>query len=194
MSALTTTFKELHEWDACRPGYRKLAKGLGGIRSYGRTTPIQVSKVLDICGIDDCFWVIERAALNEDYERELRLLACDYAERVLSIFESEYPGGHRPRRAIETARRYATGDASKEELADASASAIAAAEAAAKAAKAATWAAWAAASAATWTATSAATWAAIWAARDAGSADERTAQTQMLRDVLVKLEAEEPKA
>ena len=173
MSALTTTFKELHGWGACKPGYRKLAKGLGGIRSFGRTTPIQVSKVLDICGIDDCFWVIERAALNEDYERELRLLACDYAERVLSIFESEYPGDHRPRRAIETARRYATGDASKEELASASASATAAAEAAeaakaaAKAAKAATWA--------------------------AGSADERTAQTQMLRDVLVKLEAEEPK-
>jgi hypothetical protein len=193
MSALTTTFKELHEWDACRPGYRKLAKGLGGIRAYGRTTPIQVSKVLDICGIDDCFWVIERAALNEDYERELRLLrllACDYAERVLSIFESEYPGDHRPRRAIETARRYATGDASKEELASASAAEEDAAKAATRtAAWAAVWAAiWAARA---WAWASGAAKAATWAA---GSADERTAQTQMLRDVLVKLEAEEPKA
>ena len=186
MSALTTTLKELHDWGACKPSYRKAAKALGGIRTYGRTTPIKLSQILDICGIDDFFWVLRHAALNQDYERELRLLACDYAERVLSIFESKYPSDHRPRRAIATARRYAIGDASKEELASAKDAAWAAA-----------WDAWTAAKdvaeAAAWAAAEDARnaiWVAAKAAWPAGPPDERTVQTQMLRDVLLKLEAE----
>ena len=116
MSALTTTFKELHGWGACRPGYRKLAKGLGGIRTYGRTTPVKLSQVLDICGIEDCFWVLDRATLDKSYAPEIRLLICDYAELILPIFEDKYPGDSRPRAAIETARRFANGEATTTEI------------------------------------------------------------------------------
>jgi hypothetical protein len=49
-------------------------------------------------------------------DRERRLLACDYAERVLPLFELPYPDDHRPRQAIESARRYADGEASEEEM------------------------------------------------------------------------------
>ena len=217
-TGLTTTFKELHEWEACKPSYKKLAKKLGGIKTYGQNTPIKLSQILDICGLDDCFWVLERATLNKNYTREIRLLGCDRAERVLPIFESEHPEDLRPRHAIETARRYAIGDASKEELRAAGWDANRAAGAVRVAAWVATRAAWAAgdaegalraAWAADWdplaaagavraarTAAGAAVWDTAWAAAEAAGDAARaaawdaeyTAQTQMLRDVLLKLE------
>ena len=64
-------------------------------------------------------------------ERNLWLLACDFAERVLPIYEARFPGDDRPRRAIEVRRRYEMGQATLEELANAYA---AAADAAANAA------------------------------------------------------------
>jgi hypothetical protein len=77
-------------------------------------------------------------------ERTQRLLAADCAERVLPIFERERPNDDRPRLAIEVARRFADGLATKAELAAAGDAAWAAAEAAAWAAATAAWAAWAA--------------------------------------------------
>ena len=63
--------------------------------------------------------------------RTLRLFAADCAERVLPLFEARYPDDDRPRRAIETARRYAEGQATKVELRAAAAAAYAYAAAAA---------------------------------------------------------------
>jgi hypothetical protein len=63
-------------------------------------------------------------------DRNLRLFACDCAERVLPLFEKDHPNDNRPRAAIETARRFANGQATWEEL-DAARAAVAAA-----------WAAW----------------------------------------------------
>ncbi len=68
-------------------------------------------------------------AVNID--RELRLFACDCAERVLYIFEREHPNDKRPRAAIEVSRRFADGKATMTELAAARAAARAAAWAAA---------------------------------------------------------------
>ena len=50
-------------------------------------------------------------------ERTARLFACDCAEMVLPIFEKDYPNDKRPRQCIETARRFADGKATTEELA-----------------------------------------------------------------------------
>ena len=95
-------------------------------------------------------------------EQNLRLFACDCAEDVLHFFEDKSPDDLRPRNAIETSRRYANGESTREEL-------NAARDAAWDAAWAATWAAawaatWAAARDAAWDTAQAATWA---AARDA---------------------------
>jgi len=49
-------------------------------------------------------------------DRALRLFACDCAERVLPIYEKEYPDDDRPRKAIAVARLYADGKATQEEL------------------------------------------------------------------------------
>ena len=92
-----------------------------------------------------------------------RLFACDCAEHVLPIFEKQYPDDKRPRSAIETARKFALGTATQDELDAAWGAAWAAARAAAWAAA---WAAGGAAGAAAW----AAGGAAGGAARDAAGA------------------------
>jgi hypothetical protein len=111
-------------------------------------------------------------AVNID--RELRLFACDCAERVLHIYERDN-SSKAPRQAIEVARRFANGKATNEELA-AAREAAGAARAAARAAvrEAAAWAAaWAAAAGAARAAVrEAAAWA---AAREAAAGAARAA-------------------
>jgi hypothetical protein len=63
-------------------------------------------------------------AVNID--RELRLFTADCAERVLYLWEREYPDDLRPRVCIETARRFANGQATAKELAEAAEAAEAA--------------------------------------------------------------------
>ena len=72
-------------------------------------------------------------------ERTARLFACDCAEHVQHIWRKGYPDDNRPQAAIDTARKFANGEATAEEMAAAWAAAWAAAGDAARAA------AWAAA-------------------------------------------------
>jgi hypothetical protein len=155
----TTRFRLLHDAGACKERYRFLAKALGGIKAYGRDTPITLLQILDINGFDDALWALRAC---DDAETFSRLLACDYAEHVLPIFETQYPDDDRPRKAIAVSRRHAHGEATDAELSAAWAAwdaARYAAGAAARAAGAAAWAAWHAAGAA-----GAAAWHAAWAA------------------------------
>jgi hypothetical protein len=96
-------------------------------------------------------------------QKSLRLFAADCAERVLPIFEKEFPNDDRPRRAIKAARDFARGKISDAARAAARAAAGAAARAAARAA------AWA-------------------AARDAALYAARAAQNVQLEALLMKLE------
>ena len=197
---LTTTFKKLHEAGACTGRYRFLAKGLGGITKYGKDTPIPLIKLLEINGSDDALWALRACEPEAERDKLARLFACDCAERVLHICESKYPDDKRPRNAIETARRFAEGKATKEEMAaawDAAgvAAGVAAWDAARDAARAAAWvaardAAWDAARAAAWDAARdaarAAAWDAAWDARDAAGAAEQDWQLQHLKELLAK--------
>lgn len=49
-------------------------------------------------------------------EKQLRELACAFAEHTLHIFESHAPEDRRPRRCVEVARLHCVGRASSEEL------------------------------------------------------------------------------
>jgi hypothetical protein len=82
---------------------------------------------------DWMLWLAKNRGVKLD-ESKLRLFACDCAEQVLPLFEREYPEDKRPRVAIETARRFANGEATQQELAAAWDAAGAAAGAAAWAA------------------------------------------------------------
>lgn len=60
--------------------------------------------------------VVRRARLLRETawnDRSARLFACDCAERVLSIWEEEFPDDENPRRCIEVARAFAEGRASE---------------------------------------------------------------------------------
>ena len=114
-----------------------MAKTLGEVRKYGLDTLIPLDRILEVCGLEDTLWSLR--IIIEPADKEIRLLACDYAERVLSIFEEIFPDDKRPRVAIETARKYANSEASEKEL-----NAAACAACAAWAGRAAACAAWAA--------------------------------------------------
>lgn len=102
-------------------------------------------------------------------EQSARAFACDCAEHVLPIFDRLAPDDDRPRKAIETARRFARGEADQEELAAAWDAARDAARAAARAAAR--------------DADRAASWAAAWdVARDADRAADRAAARDAARD------------
>jgi hypothetical protein len=97
------------------------------------------------------WWAGRLAGPPGDDRRLLVLAACDCAVLALPLFESKYPSDARPRVAIDTARAWAHGKATPDQV-NAAAAAAASAYAAA-AAYAAASAAYAAASAATATAT-----------------------------------------
>lgn len=158
---LTTTFDRLHKAGACEDGYRKLAKHLGGIRKYGRNTPITLLTVLDSIGLDDALRGLR--ATVEPAEGFARDTACDFAERARNHGGTPDP---RSIAAVETARRHARGLATDDEL---------------TAARAAAWDSRVAAGDAFW--------AASWAAWDAGVA-ERQWQSERLRARLLAHDAE----
>ena len=150
---------------------------------------ITLVQALDATSIHDAFWWFRTNDLTPDQERDLRLLTCDYAEHVLHIFEDKYPDDSRPRHVIETARLYAVGQATKEELKKAQRAADAAARGAyaARAADAAYAAARAADAAARGAAARGAYAAAAARAADAAARGaERNYQTEKLRELLIE--------
>ena len=103
-----------------------------------------LEEFLDLEGLthEDKKWVFFRSIPKDN----LRLIAADFAKRVLHIYESKYPNDDRPRKAIEAARNGAADAAAY--AADAAADAADAAARSAYAADAAADAAYAAARAA----------------------------------------------
>lgn len=153
---LTTTLKEIYERSTHSHKLEKLLKRLGKTYAEAKNdeTPLPITTVLDINGIEYALWVLDNCTSGYI----CRLLKADYAERVLHIFESKYPNDKRPRKAIEVARYP---NATSDDLA---------------AERAAEWdAAWDAAGAAAWVAAGDAERAAAWAARAAARAAERDA-------------------
>jgi hypothetical protein len=128
----------------------------------------------------------EKDLLHKLDDRTARLLACDFAEHVLPIFEKHRPDDMRPRNAVAMARRFANGEATAKELSDAQVDAWNAAEVYP------TRAAYIAATAASWTAcedargATHAQWDATWAAEenDSSGAAERQWQEQRVREEL----------
>jgi len=111
---LHTTFNKAKQAEACVESYKKLAKHLGGVRTYGADTPIPLDVILESNGIKDAIWALR--CTIEDSTAISRLFAVDCAEHVLPIYEAKYPNDKRVRVCIETTRRYLAGKASLAEL------------------------------------------------------------------------------
>ena len=184
---LTTTLNEIRSHSPRDIMWKKLLSHLG--KTKADDEPLPVVTVLDSNGPDNALWVLDYCC--DPYIR--RLLAADFAESVLHIFELERPNDTRPRDAIATARNP---NATEEEL---DAACIAACIAAWDAGNAgAVWAALAAedaarsaARSAAWSAANAAAAEVEWAALSATAAAQpdarasvRPAQEQRLRQYL----------
>ena len=115
----TISLKMMMEKNACVDAQVLIRNAVG----YETITLVQA---LDATSMQDAAWWFRANDLTPDQERDLRLLACDYAEHVLHIFEDKYPDDNRPRHAIETARLYAVGQATKEDIEKARSAAYAA--------------------------------------------------------------------
>jgi hypothetical protein len=165
LSGATVTLNAIRAHGPCEDGWRKLLAHLG--KTKPDDEPLPLLTILDSNGVDDALWCLR--ALPPEYGPACRLLACEYAETVLPIFESEHPDDKRPRAAIETARRHARGEATDTELASAGSAARASAGAAAWASA---WASAGSAGASAWDAARAFAWA---SAGSAGAAAARAA-------------------
>ena len=137
----TFTIDDVMDWKPCY-SREEILKRTNGREKY------DIEYVIDHFEFStaDKLWLLQRSEFIS--EKQLHLLACDFAEHALHIYEDQYPGDNRPRNAIETKRAWVTGEATDKELAAASDAAWAAARAAARvAASSAAWAAWAASAA-----------------------------------------------
>lgn len=173
---MKTTLAAIRANGPCAEGWALLLKNLKAEPSDDRE--VSLLEILDSNGPWDCVWAFRAV---DGFDREKRLTGCYMARCVLPLYEKRYPDDKRPRNAVETAERFAKGNATGKELA-------AAADAAWDAAGAAAWgtardAAQAAARAAARAVTGAATRAVAWAAAYAATAD-RASTYATARDAL----------
>ena len=103
---LTTTLNRLKAANACAGRYAHLVKCLGGV-SFDHDAPINLLTILEHNGTEDCLWALCSTAENCD--QVARLMAADFAEVVLPLYEKHYPKDSRPRDAIRATRQYALG-------------------------------------------------------------------------------------
>jgi hypothetical protein len=115
---LHTTGRLALDASACLYSFQTLRALLGG-ESYGMDTPIGLDVVCELLGLSDARWALRCVLPGQVAERDrfARRFACDCAERVLPLFEQARPDDPRPREAIATARRFAAGEATPDELA-----------------------------------------------------------------------------
>lgn len=115
---LYTTFALAKRYGACRESYRKVAKALGGITNYGRNTPVYIDDLAEVAGMTDAIWALYAVPKAQEATRDrlARLFACDCAEHVLKPYEDEHGHDSNNLRAIKAARKFAVGEATKEEL------------------------------------------------------------------------------
>ena len=102
---LTTTLYRLRKHHACESRYDHLVGALGP--KWGDKEPINLLTILEHNGARDCLWALY--ATDQNCDKVARLMAADFAEAVLPIYERIYPGDNRPRAAIQAARDYAHG-------------------------------------------------------------------------------------
>lgn len=106
---ITTTLAKIRAKSPRENGYRKLVKSLGGVCKYGKNTPITFRQIYESNGYDDTLWCL--CTVDERFDGVLRHFACDCADDVRHLMTDK-----RSTDAIDVARRFADGLATKDEL------------------------------------------------------------------------------
>jgi|GEM_PF-3115176 len=102
--------QELDE-DGNRTGWLKLLAYLG--KDKPDDEPLSIETILESNGLNDALWALRAV---DGYNREKRLLACDFAQHVAHLYRKKYPDDTRVDDCIEMARRYANDEANDKEL------------------------------------------------------------------------------
>ena len=129
----TTTLRAIRAQNPCEDGWEKLLSHLD--KKKADDEPLNLLTILESNGVSDVLWAL-RCVEHPDLDRVARLMACDFAEAVLPIFEKKYPNDMRPRECIRMARMCARGEADDKQRAAAGAAGAARAARAAWAAEA----------------------------------------------------------
>ena len=116
---VNTTFALLKSNNFRRSLVQKMAKILGGIKKYGKDTPIPIAAILNFRGLSDAICAL-RAVLPE-CEADAKILARKFACKC--VRETMLPDGRRvwdllsidSRKAVETAESFILGKVSEEE-------------------------------------------------------------------------------
>ena len=124
----TVSLNSLLAHEPCDEGFEAFKLQFGHLDP---DTPVPLLACLESNSVPDVIWALR--AVQQDISTLIPLIAADFVESVLHLFEEKSPGDDRPRKAIEAARG---GDKEKAACA-ADAAAYAAASAAADAARAA---------------------------------------------------------
>jgi len=103
----TTSFELLCKAKFKKDRYRRLAKALGGIRNYGRNTPITLLKILDVCGLYNAVWSLRACPHSEKFALEF---AYDCAEHALRFRNDQL------NQVLEVARRITFDKATADEI------------------------------------------------------------------------------
>ena len=162
MQPITTTLDKIREHRPCADGWEKLLSHLG--KTKADDEPLALETILDSNGLNDALWCVRACP---EHNRLWRLLAVWFVRQVDHLMTDT-----RSVDSLDTAERYANGQATPKEL-SAARDAAWAARAAYAAARDAAWAAYAAAYADAYAAAYAATEAAAYAA--AGDAADAAA-------------------
>ena len=128
---MKTTLTKIKQHTPCTEGWAMLLLFLN--KTEEDDDELLIKTILESNGVKDAIWALRAV---EGYDREIRLMACDFAESVVHLANDE-----RCNKAIDVSRRYANGKATQKELAAAMASASDAASDAARAAAGDAWAA-----------------------------------------------------
>jgi hypothetical protein len=106
---MQTTLNKIKSHRPCLTGWEKLLTFLN--KTKADDEPLQLSTILESNGIKDVIWAVRAV---EGHEKEIRLMVCDFADTGRHLMTDE-----RSTNAIDVARKYANGEASKEELREA---------------------------------------------------------------------------
>ena len=103
---MKTTLKKIKQHSPCLDGWIKLLNYLN--KTKADDEELSLLTILESNGLDDAIWVLRAV---EGFEKEKRLMACDFAESVVHLANDE-----RCVNAIKVSRNYANGLATIEEL------------------------------------------------------------------------------
>lgn len=116
---LQTTLNIIRAAKLCANSWQKRCENLP--LELDHNAHISFLHILETNNIWDALWALRFVLPEQEKERntQARLLACDYAQDVMYIFEAQYPSDKRPQLCIDEAIRFSNGQATEQELLEA---------------------------------------------------------------------------